>query len=709
MYLKTVSLTNFRQFSMKENGSPGITVDFNPSFNVIIGENDSGKTAIIDAIRYLLGSISDDFEKIQQEDFYCASKDEYSDHFYIEGTFASLSSREAGLFLEWLSFDGNGDYELRISLKVEKRTNDNGQDYIEKKIQAGEIHSEFRLSNKAREILKTTYLKPLRDAGTELKPGIRSRLAQILRVHPAFKKESNGDIHDLEQIMGEANDKVEDFFKEDYIENHSLVSDIERLLSDFYDNKEQNKAKTNFSVSPSDLSSILRKISVDTEDVNLGLGNMNLLFIATELLLLNNFGVNDELVGPNITLIEEIEAHLHTQAQIRLIKYLEEELESNSNSDKAGQFILSSHSTNLVSSIDPENIILINNSVAHPMRKEFTQLESEDYEFLERFLDSTKSNLFFAKGVIFVEGYSELLLIPALANLMGYPLHKYGISLVNVRGTSFERYIKLFSRSALWRENMEMPSINTPVSIITDLDVKPLVYYEQEEKNKAIYSIAENTELDNILHLLNMTREEIIEESIGNEYSTLNKLVKDFKLKLDKNNPKFDEIETIVKKEITQCYIEDCSRDKLIQTNNKYQKYDANLELCIAPHWTLEYCLSLSVLAPILLKVVQENRYKKPYEGKQYEEFQSIMTKLSEGTLVTEEIAYEIFKPINNKLVRKADVAHSLAVELDNLVKDGAKLIDWRVKISNDVNLKYMIDAIKHAAGIKVPEVDEDE
>jgi len=704
MYLKTVALTNFRQFSMKENGSPGITVNFNSSFNVIIGENDSGKTAIIDAIRYLLGSISDDFEKIKQDDFYCASKDEYTDHFYIEGTFASLSSREAGLFLEWLSFDENGDYELRISLKVEKRKNDNGQDYIDKKIQAGEINSEFRLSNKARDILKTTYLKPLRDAGTELKPGIRSRLAQILRVHPAFKKESNGDIHSLEQIMGEANDKVEGFFKEDYIENHSLVSDIERLLSDFYDNKEQNKAKTNFSVSPSDLSSILRKISVDTEDVNLGLGNMNLLFIATELLLLNNFDVNDELVGPNITLIEEIEAHLHTQAQIRLIKYLEEELESKS--DKAGQFILSSHSTNLVSSIDPKNIILINNSVAHPMRKEFTQLESEDFEFLERFLDSTKSNLFFAKGIIFVEGYSELLLIPALANLIGYPLHKYGISLVNVRGTSFERYIKLFSRSALWRENMGMPSIDTPVSIITDLDVKPLVYYEQEEKNKAIYSISDETELNNVLHLLNMTREEIIEESIGNEYSTLNKLVKDFKFKLDNTNPKFDQIESIVKKEITKCYIEDCSRGKLIQTNDKYQKYDANLELCIAPHWTLEYCLSLSVLAPMLLTVIQEIRYKNPYEGKKNEEFQRLMAKLSEATIVTEEIAYEIFKPISNKLVKKADVAHSLAVKLDNLIKNEAKLIEWTEKISNDVNLKYMIDAIKHAAGIKAIEVD---
>ncbi|WP_313894165.1 AAA family ATPase [Psychrobacillus sp.] len=705
MYLKTISLTNFRQFSVKEDETPGITVQFSPKFNVIVGENDSGKTAIIDAIRYLLGSISNDFEKIKQEDFFCYAKDKYTDNFYIEGTFTSLSDKEAGLFLEWLSFDENGDYELRVSLKVERKRNDNGQEYIDQRIQAGEKNFEFRLSSKARDLLKTTYLKPLRDADTELKPGIRSRLAQILKVHPAFKKESSETNHSLEQIMQEANDKVEGFFKEDYVEDHSLVSDIESLLSDFYDNKDQNKAKTNFSVSSTDLSSILRKLSINTEDVNLGLGNMNLLFIATELLLLNDYVESSELVGPHITLIEEIEAHLHTQAQIRLIKYLEEELESNS--QRAGQFILTSHSTNLVSSIDPKNIIFIQGNVAYPMRREFSELEDNDFEFLERFLDATKSNLFFAKGVIFVEGDSEMLLIPALANFIGYPLHKYGISLVNVRGTSFERYIKLFSRSTLWKESMKLPSITTPIAIITDIDVKPWVYYEQEEKNKAIYSILNEEELDELLTICNISREKIIEENIGNEYSTLKKLANDFKFEISSQNT--DYLEKIAKKEITPEYINACSRDKFRQIEDKYEKYDANLKLCIAPQWTLEYCLALSSLAPILLEAVQEIRYKKPYEGKQYEVFQSLMSEFDKGTLETEKIAYEIFKPINNKLVSKAEVAQTLAVKLNNLTKEEVKHMEWKEKINCDENLKYLINAIKHTSSIIGSESNEDE
>lgn len=69
MYLKTIKLYNFRKFGTGEGGSPGLTLHLNPSFNILVGENDAGKTAIVDAIRYLLGSVSDEYEKIKPEDF----------------------------------------------------------------------------------------------------------------------------------------------------------------------------------------------------------------------------------------------------------------------------------------------------------------------------------------------------------------------------------------------------------------------------------------------------------------------------------------------------------------------------------------------------------------------------------------------------------------------------------------------------------------
>lgn len=702
MYLKSISLTNFRQFGKKGNDRPALIVEFNPNINILVGENDSGKTAIIDSIRYLLGNISDDFERIQEEDFYQESKNKFSDYFYIEGKFVDLSEHEAGAFLEWLSFNDKNEYELRVSLRVEKKANENGTEYIDKKLQAGENIFESRLNSKAKEFLKTTYLKPLRDASNELKPGFRSRLANILKAHPAFQKSDDDSDHVLVTTMKEANEKVESFFREDYKEDRSLVKDLELLLSDFHDVSDQSKSKSKFSVSRTNLNSILKRLSLETEDINLGLGNLNLLFIAAELLLLKDNTLNN-IIGPQITLIEEIEAHLHPQAQIRLIKYLEEELEKK---NKINQYILTSHSTNLAASVDPRNLIYISNKEAFPMTEEYTQLIGTDYAFLERFLDSTKSNLFFAKGIVFVEGDSEMLLIPALANILDYPLHKNGVSLVNVSGTSFERYVKLFSRSVIWTKSMDRPSITTPISIITDLDIKPMVYYESESKTSSFYSIVNDLELNQVLGVCRLKLEDSVPENIGIEYSTLNKLALAFGINITKDNK--SSIESIVKKSFSEQYISSLESHRKEGIEKKYSKYDANLKVCIAPDWTLEYSLALSCLSNLLLDSIHETRYtKNPYSGKKKEIYDTLKSKLDHnpGSL---EVAYEIFKPLNDKIVSKAEVAQLLAIKLNNIKDDAEVLTNLKHKIMKDDKLTYLVEAIFHSSNLSnvIGEVD---
>ncbi|MCM3181170.1 ATP-dependent nuclease [Cytobacillus horneckiae] len=704
MYLEKISLYNFRQFGIIDDASPGITVHLNPKFNVLVGENDSGKTAIIDGIRYLLGSVSDDFEKISQEDFYSSSKDIYSDQFFIEGIFTDLSDKEAGAFLEWLSFDAKNNYTLRLILRVEKRKNENGIEYIDRRLLAGDDNFESRLDSEAKNLLKTTYLKPLRDASSELKPGFRSRLVHILKAHPTFKKNEEQN-HKLVEVMEMANKEIEKYFESEYIDGHSLINDIENLLSSFYDNLDQSKSKAKFAVTNSDLTSILRKLSLNTEDVNLGLGNLNLLFIATELLLLNNYVDNDEIVGPKITLIEEIEAHLHTQAQIRLIKFLENELEQEGNKS---QFILTSHSSNLVASVDPKNIILIHKQRAYPMNDQYTLLKQEDYKFLERFLDSTKSNLFFAKGIIFVEGESEMLLLPALASLIGYPLHQSGVSIVNVRGTSFERYIKLFSRSTLWTEEMQLPTLDVPVSIVTDADIKPYIYYEFEDMEKPFFNIEDEAKLDEILPHIAKSKEKLRTDYIGVDYSTLRKLAKDFGFEVTKENE--DILTFLIKKEITEDYISSIDSFKRGAMVQHYNTYDCNLNVSIAPQWTLEFSLALSVLAKLLYRSIHINRYQKPLAGHKKKEYYDMVKEIEEEKLSDKDkksTAYKIFKPVNDGLVSKAEVAQTLAIYIDRLIKENpAKAQNLKNQILRDGHLSYLVDAIMHASNAKPLEVE---
>ena len=59
MYLSEIKLWNFRKYGIKngeafDKAAPSLDVHFHNGVNVLIGENDSGKTTIIDAIRYVL-------------------------------------------------------------------------------------------------------------------------------------------------------------------------------------------------------------------------------------------------------------------------------------------------------------------------------------------------------------------------------------------------------------------------------------------------------------------------------------------------------------------------------------------------------------------------------------------------------------------------------------------------------------------------------
>ena len=96
-----------------------------------------------------------------------------------------------------------------------------------------------------------------------------------------------------------------------------------------------------------------------------------------------------------------------------------------------------------------KNLIVIKNGNAYPMGSEYTKLEKGDYYFLERFLDSTKANLFFANGIILVEGDAENILLPIIAKKIGKNLSDYGVSIVNVGSVAVLRYSKIFLRKRL--------------------------------------------------------------------------------------------------------------------------------------------------------------------------------------------------------------------------------------------------------------------
>ena len=466
MYLSNLKLWNFRKFgSMSEFDleKPDMDLNFTKGLNVLIGENDSGKSAIIDAIKLVLKTHSYEWIRIAEDDFH-----QETARFRIELVFDDLSDEEAKNFTEWLGWHGEGEGAkpyLRLIYDVIRKN----EKIFPSDVHAGVDDTGYQLTAEARDYLKATYLKPLRDAKAELIPKKNSRLSQILQGHEAFKEKEES--HHLVKLFNKFNISIEKYFEAKTLKEggHDEFKDIEdqkgkelkdkidEFIHDFYDKTKESK----FGVAEGKLKNILEKLELSIRDeVNPGLGTLNRLFMSSELLHLGKEDWN----GVRLGLIEELEAHLHPQAQMQIIESLQEQ--------SAIQLILATHSPNLGSKVKLKNLIICNNNNAFPMGKKYTKLKDSDYSFLERFLDTTKANLFFAKGVLLVEGWAEEILLPALAmaikraNIIDKDLTEAGVSVVNIGNTAFLRYARVFQR----KEKLEM---DIPVAVITDLDIKP--------------------------------------------------------------------------------------------------------------------------------------------------------------------------------------------------------------------------------------------
>ncbi|WP_010254267.1 ATP-dependent nuclease [Myroides injenensis] len=464
MYLSNIKLWNFRKFGTDgelDLTNPNLNLNFTKGLNVIVGENDSGKTAIIDAIKLVLKTHSYEYLRVEDKDFF-----QDSNRFRIQLIFKGLTTQEAKNFTEWLAWEDledNIEPYLQLNYDVKKSNNR----ILPADIKAGVDEEGYLLTSEAKEYLKITYLKPLRDAENELIAKKNSRLSQILLGDPAFKGKEND--HELVTIFNRLSTDLDNYFKGEFVthrddeqgarqehkpqEGKAIKNKIDGYIQDFYNDTHQ----TLFSSTTNNIKNILEKLSLYLENqINPGLGTLNRLFMAAELLHLNK----SNWTGLRLGLIEELEAHLHPQAQMQMIEAFQKQ--------KDIQLILSTHSPNLASKLSLENLIVCNNGNAFPMGKGLTKLNPVNYKFLEKFLDTTKANLFFAKGVIFVEGWAEEILLPSLAKLIGYDLTKHGVSVVNVGNIGFEHYSKIFIRN-------NSPYMTVPISVITDSDIREYI------------------------------------------------------------------------------------------------------------------------------------------------------------------------------------------------------------------------------------------
>jgi len=467
MRLAKITIENFRCFGY---GDSRFELELNRGLTALVGENDGGKSAVIDAIRLALGTTDQHWERIEDEDFHAGAQ---AWEIRIACEFVELNDQEKRTFLEFLTYGENpGDAPLLfVTWAVEDRGEiRRGRPYRRPEVRCGRDGQGPSLPPEVREFLRTTYLRPLRNARQSLSAGRGSRLSQVLQhtEHIDATRSIDEDTDFREAVTSDALGILDIGLVANrlLLEQRGVVdarSKIDSNLSDLALRGDELRSSIEVGgeadADEIRLRRILEKLDLSLEDPGVpGLGSSNLLFMACELLLLAQ-----EDVGARLLLIEEPEAHLHPQRQLRVMRFLQDQA-----MDLGIQVVVTTHSPNIASAIRLENVVMIRKPYAFSMAERATMLDQADYRFLERFLDVTKANLFFARGVLIVEGPSEAILLPTLAGIIGRDLAEYGVSVVNVGGAGLRRYARIFQR----RSDQD-PALDIPVACLADMDVMP--------------------------------------------------------------------------------------------------------------------------------------------------------------------------------------------------------------------------------------------
>ncbi|WP_447649150.1 ATP-dependent nuclease [Pseudomonas abietaniphila] len=460
MYLAELTIKNFRKLRHAK-------VKFQPGLNVLVGPNNVGKSAVVDALRTLLAGHDEPYPRLDISDRHRPNEGEPAGDITFHFVFKGLSYEDEADFIAALKLCKDNTMEAHVHVRY---TDADQTGRFKVKRWCGD-HQEVALTSDMMENLRGVYLQPLRDAAQGLRPSRNSQLARLL--HLLTDDDGRKTINDA---LKRLDDELQ--LNESIKSTHAAISSRHGLMMG-----EQLAQALAIGLTATDFQRLSARLSITAEALEIeqnGLGFNNLIFMAV---VLSELAKNPDAAYRSL-IVEEPEAHLHPQLQRVLLRYLASVPKGEG--EKSVQLFVTSHSPNFASNSQLESLVCLveNEEGVQTFFPRDITFEKGKREKLERYLDVTRAELFFARRVIFVEGAAELMLVDALAKLIDLDLREYGVSLISVEGLNFDSFLPLFGENGL----------RIPVSVITDADP----FEEIEIQGKAQGELNEET-IDDLL------------------------------------------------------------------------------------------------------------------------------------------------------------------------------------------------------------------